>query len=272
MLFPFRPVLKRRRGRRGSAEPISQTPGAATSRCLTHPENIADLRFRTHPGGNKVRGTVLGDGHLTAMRRQPAYEERYAVRFSLLRAARGFLTIFGCSVALGYAVGLSFQPSPAAIAPSPVTVPRYTSMDVSPPQPALPVGTFQAGTLPTEAHPASTGGPPPWLAAPMPPRQPVPVSPPAPAPSGDADTDTEKSGPAGPAVPGTRFYVEIGASQDPAQTDGIIRDLRRRGYPVHAGSGGTGTLRVGGWLDRPTAERLARLLSAAGFETAVMTR
>jgi DedD protein len=207
------------------------------------------------------------------MRGQPMREGPYAVRFSYgvrfspLKASRALLIVFGCSVAAGYAAGSLFRPSSAAIAPQPPAIRRYIAVETPLPQPLVPSGTFSAKT-----PESGSAGLPPWLpVAPRTGRPAVAVSPSAPSPEAGSPAGRSSAGPAagGPALE-PRFYVEVSVSQDPAQADAVAKDLRRRGYAAHAGSGPGSGVRIGGWLDRPTAERLVRQLSAAGFDAALV--
>lgn len=209
------------------------------------------------------------------MRGQPVREGPYAVRFSCgvssspLRASRALLIVFGCSVATG-AAGTLFRPSPAAIAPQPPAILRYIAVETPLPQPLVPSGTFSAKT-----PESGSAGLPPWLpVAPRTDRPAVTVSPSAPSSEAGSPAGRSTAGPAAgpPALEpaSIRFYVEVSVSQDPAQADVVAEDLQRRGYAAHAGSGPASGVRVGGWLDRPTAERLVAQLSAAGFDAALV--
>jgi cell division protein FtsN len=66
-----------------------------------------------------------------------------------------------------------------------------------------------------------------------------------------------------------RFHVEAGAYQTRPLAEVTAEDLRRRGYAAHIIPGPRYRVWVGGVLDRPTAERLAANLLAAGFDAAL---
>lgn len=189
------------------------------------------------------------------MRGQLIPEDTYMIRwssrlrFSLVKACRALLIVFGCSVAGGYAAGSFFLPSHAAVAPQSPVVRRYIAVETPVPQPVVLSGTF-----PAQAREAGSIAPAPWLAvAPSAGRPAVPFSP-STLPSGIRSPmgTSAAARAAGPTAFGPRFYVEVSvcprAPDKPTQwprifggmASPLIRVVRGLAY---------------GWGDRSTAPR-----------------
>ncbi len=84
-----------------------------------------------------------------------------------------------------------------------------------------------------------------------------------------AGTPSKSSVPAPTSVvpgPVERFHVQLGSFEERADANVLFVTLRDRGYAAHLVGGPPYVVRVGGYLDEPTAKRLAATLRAAGFE------
>jgi cell division septation protein DedD len=84
-----------------------------------------------------------------------------------------------------------------------------------------------------------------------------------------AGTPSKSSAPAPTSVmsgPVERFHVQLGSFEEGAEAQALFLTLRDRGYVAHLAGGPPYLVRVGGYLDEPTAKRLAATLRAAGFE------
>jgi hypothetical protein len=151
---------------------------------------------------------------------------------SVASVSRALLSMFASAVAVGYFAGGSFRPSPAPTAPKPWPLLRYAAAEAPLPQSAVIQTSLPDGP------------------APLPTRPPQPQV---------------------PLAPEMRFGVQVRVYQGPTEAEAVARELRRRGYAIHVASGAPGIL-VGGYLDRPTAERLIKRLSGEGFDATLAAR
>jgi len=189
------------------------------------------------------------------------------------RAARVFLVlrgaaIFALSVALGYMI-VDTSPPSAIEAPSPA------------PQETI----AQPTTQPPPASPAPT-----MIPASSPASVPAPTSQPAPPPGPDkteiqqlsrgasppAAGETPAQAPGAvsgntPAIPtgSPLFRIQVGAFVRLDNAQDRVRRLRSHGYTVTLVDGDPYRVLVGGYLDRPAAERLMARVRADGFEAAL---
>lgn len=176
--------------------------------------------------------TGVGDDDMRTGLRLMRARQARAPVVSVASVSRALLTVFASAVAVGYFAGGSFRPSPAPTAPKPWPVLRYAAAEAP-----LPQSTVGQTALPDGPAPLATRPPQPQL----------------------------------PLAPERQFSVHVRVNQGPTEAEAVARELRRRGYAIHVGAGAPG-MQVGGYLDRPTAERLIRRLSGEGFDATLAAR
>ncbi len=141
---------------------------------------------------------------------------------------------------------------------------------VPPPPAPSPAAGLPAGTSsPAPQAPAPRGAadepapgavaPPPDPAPPAPSEIWIPVTPPDASPAGSPAPEQEP-----------RFFVQAGSFDVSQDAAALALRLQSRGYAVTVEAGPPYRVRVGGYVDRPTAERLAGILRTQGFPATVV--
>lgn len=215
----------------------------------------------TSPGGSLLAPARSGvEGKPRRASRPPASQPRDALPAPDGRAPRP--------------AGPSAAPASFANAEPPagtrIPGPRRPKPDKRPPVPAPPAPSPAAGV------PAGASGP----APPAPRATPGGPAPGAPSPDAAPAAPSEISipvvpsgaPPAGPPAPEPvpRFFAQAGSFDAQQEAAALARRLQSRGYAVTVETGPPYRVRVGGYVDEPTAERLAGILRTQGFPATVV--
>jgi len=130
--------------------------------------------------------------------------------------------------------------------------------------PSVPATTMPTPGAPGPSAPTTTTSP-----TPIPPGSPAPAETPSPSPPSPAPAPANA---VPPSAPPTRFHVQVGAFDARQNAEALVLRLRALGYAVTLVDGPPYRVWVGGYVDQPTALRLADILGKAGFDAVLTPR